>query len=547
MAAVFVGFNIAWVWINRHGGAVNIDEAGYIGLSVNDYRVLTHEGLRALFSNVADQAVQPPLVTLLGATLYPVVGGPSILGSYTVELLAYLWTVILAFLIVRQLSGSRAALVAALLVGSTPIALDYVHEYSFAVPAAAALTTAAWAGLRSQHMTSLRWSGVWGAALGAMVLSRSMTIAFVPAFLLLAILHVCVSGRWRRSLAGVGVGGAAGFVIAGPWYLAQGGSVWGYLTSFGFGAQSTLYGTARSPLSLTSWLGFVSENVNAYLWLPLTLFVLAGGLLLVWSGIAAVVRAWPGHVRGGLSSPWLYLSVIVAAGLVALESSRNTGSAFLAPLTPIMVALGVAALFRWIGSRGGQAALVAAAVVIGASIWTAKMAFNGPSGVVVSVSLPAIGPTTVLDGRSEFDLYATGEVDPGDPAGRRWVAANKALVSRIELLTPPTGGVPRVVFATNDRMLNVNTFRLDQALAGGREFDVTLLSAASGNDARNYVAQLQTSPPRDTFLILRFAARGEFPPVVNQTFALQAAQSLGFHQAARVPLPDGTALDVWER
>lgn len=127
------------------------------------------------------------------------------------------------------------------------------------------------------------------------------------------------------------------------------------------------------------------------------------------------------------------------------------------------------------------------------------------------------------------------------------MATNEALVSRVERLTPPAAGAPRVVFATNDRMLNVNTFRLDQALAGGREFDVALLSASSGNDPRNYVAQLQTSPRHDTFLILRFATRGEFAPVVDQASALEAARSLGFHQAARVPLPDGTALDVWER
>ena len=157
MGAIFVGVNAAWLWVNRHGGAVNIDEAGYIALSVNDYRVLTHEGLRALIGNVAAQQVQPPLVTLLGALLYPLTGGPSILGSYTVEFLAYFWTVIVVFLIVRMLAGPRAGLVAGFLAGSTPIALDYVHEYSFALPATALLATAAWAALRSQQLTSWRW------------------------------------------------------------------------------------------------------------------------------------------------------------------------------------------------------------------------------------------------------------------------------------------------------------------------------------------------------------------------------------------------------
>lgn len=548
MAALFVGLNAAWVWINRHGGAVNIDEAGYIALSVNDYHVLTDEGVRALIRNVAGQPVQPPLATLLGALLYPFTGGPSILGSYVVEFLAYLWTVIVVFLIVRGLSGSRAGLVAAFLAGSTPIALDYVHEYSFALPATAMLATAAWAALRSEQLTSLRWAGVWGGARGAMVLSRSMTIAFLPGFVVVAVIQVCVSGRWRRALAGAGLGGIAGFVIAGPWYLVQGRSVWAYLASFGFGAQSALYGTARSPLSLASWLGFVQDNVNAYLWLPLALIILAGAVVLAFQGIAALRRAWPGHLRRAWSSPWLYLSVIVIEGAVALESSRNTGSAFLAPLPPLMVALGVGALFRWVGRRAWQATLIAAAVLfVGTSIWTAKMALNGSNGVVVRVSLPGIHQTTLIDGRSEFDLYEAGYLDPTEPAGKGWVQANRALVSRIRLLTQHTGRAPLVVFGTNDRMLNVNTFRLDQALDGGREVETALLTTSPGDDYWGYLAQLRRSPGREVFLIQRSASRGEFPPVVEWRRALRAAQSLRFRQVAALLLPDGTSLQAWQR
>lgn len=548
MAAVFVGVNAGWLWINRRGGAVNIDEAGYIALSVNDYHVLTHEGLRAFIRFLAGQPVQPPLVTVLGALLYPFVGGPSILGSYVVEYLAYFWSVIVVFMIVRGLSGARAGLVSAFLAGSTPIALDYVHQYSFAMPATAMLATAAWAALRSQQMTSLSWAAVWGGALGAMVLSRSMTIAFLSGFLVVAIIQVFVSRRWVRALTGVAVGGVAGFVIAGPWYLVQGGSVWAYLTSFGFGAQSARYGAARSTLSLASWIGFVHDNVNPYLWLPLALILFAGGVVLASHGVASVCRAWPDNLRTAWSSPWLHLSLIVIGGAVALESSRNTGSAFLLPLTPLVVALGVGALFRWVGRSAWQAALISAvAVIVGASIWTAKTALNGPHGALLSVSLPGIDRTTVIDGRSEFDTYEAGQIDSADPAGTHWVAVNRALVSRIRTLTQHADPAPVVVFATNDRMLNINTFRLDEALDGGPEFDTVLLSTSLHNDARDYVAQLRASRAGGVLVILRLASTGEFAPVINATAVLRAAQSLQLHQVAEMPLPDGTSVQVWRR
>ena len=384
--------------------------------------------------------------------------------------------------------------------------------------------------------------------MGAMVLSRSMTIAFLPGFLVAAIIQVLVSGRRFRALSGVGLGGAAGFVIAGPWYLAQGASVWAYLSSFGFGSQSALYGPARSPLSLASWRLFVRINVDAYLWLPLSLVIAAGGVVLVTAGIAAVRGAWPGHLRSVLSYPWLSLSVIVGGGLVALESSRNSGSGFLLPLTPLMLALAVGALFRWVGRRAWQAGVItAAAILVGASVWTAKTALNGPMGADVSVPLPGIGGTTLVDGRSAFDLYAAGQVDATDAEGKNWAQASRTLVGRIRQLTPPAGQAPLVVFATNDRMLNINTFRLEQALDGGRELDARLLSASTGNGPLNYVAPLRAAPGRDILLIVRVASAGEFAPVVNPTSVLQAAESLKFHQVESMLLPDGTSLAVWQR
>lgn len=164
---------------------------------------------------------------------------------------------------------------------------------------------------------------------------------------------------------------------------------------------------------------------------------------------------------------------------------------------------------------------------------------------MVSVSLPGIGQTTLIDGRSEFDIYAIGELEPGDPIGKQWVAANQALLTRVRLMSHHTRETPPVVFATNGRLLNVNTFRLDQAFDARRQFDAAVLPATAANDPASYAPQLRAWRGREPFLVLRLGSKSEFAPVVHQRSVLRAAQSLGFREVASTPLPDGSTLELW--
>lgn len=67
--------------------------------------------------------------------------------------------------------------------GTSSGAFVFAREYVFALPAAALLSCAVYALLRSDALRARYWAIACGVTLGLMVLARAMTIAFVPGVL----------------------------------------------------------------------------------------------------------------------------------------------------------------------------------------------------------------------------------------------------------------------------------------------------------------------------------------------------------------------------
>lgn len=542
--------NALWIWVHRHGGDVNIDEAGYLGISFTDYHAWQVAGLPTVIGMAIHEQVQPPLVPMLSAATYALIGRASIMAAFGVELLAYAAIMVLTYAITRDLAGKAAGFAAAIAVASTPVMLDYAHVYSFAMPAAAFSTAAVWAALRSHQMCSLRWAVVWGVALGAMLVSRTMTIAFVPAFILLALVHVAVSTRRRRSLGGLACGAVTAAGVAGPWWILAGGSAWGYLTSFGYGAQSAAYGSSRSLLSWTSWVSFLDQNLNAYIWLPLGLIMLAGAFGLAVKLATSLTGSHRIPIRRLLGSGWLYLVAVVGEGLLALESSRNSGTGFLAPLVPAMCALAVAALISATASRR-RVSILAVTVVIAVSVpsLVAKLAFDNPTGQPITVTAPILGEVMVADARSSFDVYVvqSGQLDPQDPSAAQWRAATVTLTDVVDTYSSGEPGPTGVIFAFNGYLINVNTLQLQELEDHGVSPPLDLLAPPSG-PASTYTLQISRFLETGHGMLFTSPDRpGMFPPPVDQTAVTTAATKLGFVRDGSVSLPDHSVVDVWVR
>lgn len=541
--------DVAWLAVYRHGGAMDIDEAGYLSMSLSDYEALQHGGLAGFVSTVDAQPTQAPLVPALSALVYLVRGRPTFLGAFAVQLLAYLIVIVTIYSIGSLLADRWVGLVAALAVASLPLMIHFIHEYSFAVPAAAAVTVAIWAALRSDWMRGKRYAIVWGIALGAMLIARTMTIAFVPAFAFLAAMHVIGSPQGKRSIIGVACGLGAAALVAGPWYSAQGYSVWQYLTSYGYGAVSNQYGGARSLLSPVSWLTTSQGDLNEYFWLALTLVLIAGAVALIAKLVGLLLRHRLPTARTMIASPWFYLAVVVTEGLLAMQSSRNAGSAFPAPIAPAMLVLAVAGLAT-VGAKRqwyACAALGVVAVLCLPSLVTAT-AFNTAAGQPVVVDLPFVMPFNLVDARDHNILLAsaTGELDPADLRGTKWRRANDALLAAIDSI----GGVPPsmpVVFSFAHSMVNTNTLQWEERMTHGVTPAIYLLNVAS-NGAASYAAQLNTILASGHGIVLVCSDPvGMFPPVPDQPAIRGVLATSGFTLTRTVPLPDGADIEVWSR
>jgi 4-amino-4-deoxy-L-arabinose transferase-like glycosyltransferase len=540
--------DVVWLSADRHGGAMDIDEAGYLSMSVNDYHALRQGGLEGLVRTADAQPTQAPLVPGLTAFVYLVRGRPTFLGAFAVQLLAYVIVILATYSIGSLIANRWVGLVSALATASLPIMVHYIHEYSFAVPAAAAVSVAIWAALRADWMRLRRFTVVWGVALGAMLIARTMTIAFLPAFGLMAVLQVAASPQRKRSLTGVACGLAAAVVVAGPWYLAQGRSVWQYLTSFGYGAASSQYGT-RSLLSPASWLVPARGNLNEYVWLPLAVVLAAGGVALMTALVRMLLRRRLPSARTVIGSPWFYLGVVVAEGLLALQSSRNGGSAFPAPILPAMVVLAVAGLART-GVRRRSYVCVALGAVVALCLPSliATTALNTAAGQPASVDLPGLGPTTVVDARDQYINYASaeGELNLGDLRGVKWRRANDDLMSAVDSVV---GAPPRmpVVFAFVHSLVNTNTLQWEELMFQGASPAIYLLSASASGSA-GYSAQLyQMLGSGHGVVLLSSDPVGMFPPVLDQMAVRGSLVKLGFALKRTTPLPDGSDVKVWAR
>jgi hypothetical protein len=542
--------NALWWWVNRHGGAHDIDEAGYLTMSINDYQAWHSGGLSGLVHTIDNQP-NAPLVPFASFLIYLIAGRPSIFGAFFVQFAALSAVMLLSYALASRLAGRLAGLLAAIAAGSTPILLDYAHEYSFALPAAACFTTAVWAATRSHQMTSLRWATLWGAALATTLLSRTMTVAFIPGFALLSLVHVAVSGNKRRSVVGVLCGTAAGVVVAGPWYVAQGANIWQYLTSYGYGAQSLSAGSNSGTLSGGAWVTFFQENINRYIGLPLTLVLVFGALALA----AKWVAAFRGDQRFAwvrlLSSSWFYLAVLVAEGLLALESSRNTGTGFLAPLVPSMFVLAVSAVFTIAAPRLAGIAVTAIGILcLSLPSYIAKMALSGPAHQPVTLLMPGLGQVVVIDGRDFYDTYVAdgGEGDVSDPSGRKWAVANNRLANVVDSFVARHRGSGSVAFAFDQGLLNTNTFLLAEMSLHGTSPAVGQLSPSTPESSESYSAEITSFFGSGPGLLLVLSSPvALIPPVLNQTLVEQAARQLGFLPSTTIPLPDHSTLGMLTR
>ncbi|HKF83671.1 MAG TPA: glycosyltransferase family 39 protein [Solirubrobacterales bacterium] len=547
-------FALHLLWLARFsfGYVTEWDESGYLSIALNNSHALSADGPFSLVSTVLEQGVQAPFVPL-SAVPFNAVFGSGVDASLVVELVFFAVLVVATYAVARRLTTPWWALLATLVVATAPVLSDYARIFHFSVPAAAFLVAALWALMKSEGLTRWPWALACGLLLGLMVLSRSMTIGYLPGFAAAAALPILLGDERRRRLLNFALLCGSGAVLAALWYLPNAESVGSYLLNFGYGAESEAYGAEHSPLSIAYWTREAGAVVDE-LYFPLgaALVICAAAAL-----VSALVRRRHGQPSREQLKAWLLgdaalAAVIVLEGYVALTSSKNQGTAFALPWLPVLIVLVCAAVVRiqWRSVR-------TAAVVVLAAV--ALLNLTMKSGIVPGVGdrrtadLPLLGETVVTDGRGivENEVTAAGypagsPTEPMPQLQKEWLPFAGDVARWVTDFSEAKGEEPNLSWGFDDLLLNNTRVALGSQLALERELPTEFLKPfPDGDSAASYRAQLEEF--ESNLLVVGERGPGTTGIHLTRRRVEAAARDLGFHPVRRFTAPDGRELTAWWR
>jgi 4-amino-4-deoxy-L-arabinose transferase-like glycosyltransferase len=550
-ALALVALDAWWIAEHRHGYPLDIDEAGYMWIATNNHLSLELGGLHAWWDTIQMQAPQAPLLTTL-TSLVLVFSEGTMQGFATLAGFLVLLA-IASYGIAERLAGPRLGALAAIVVAASPGAFAFSREFIFALPAAAFLACAVYAILRSEGLRSSRWAIACGAAIGLMLLSRTMGIAYVPGVAAAGVVALAARPReeWLPGLLNLALLAVSAFAVAATWYWRNIDSVYDYLTGFGYGSEAANFGEEHATLSWGWWHAVATLMTSVDLLLPLAVLILAG---LVALAVAAVRRVLGSGDRREtlvrlLRSDTLGVAIVFAVGYLALSTSTNAGSGFTFPLAILLPPIAVVALREY--PRAVIPAVTAIALVTALNV-LATSSFSETLAKKRNVHVPLFGTVPWTNGVPRavetIRVEAPGPETRFVEKDRGWPRADIALSRYVfdELSTPTE--IPLVAFGMRNRVFNTNTVQLG-ALSGLKVgLPVEQLIADEGNGPDAYEAKL-TDPENGVpgVVLTTSSNEGDFTPLVDQESVETAARRLHFRIVRTMQLPNGVQLRIWFR
>jgi hypothetical protein len=407
--------------------------------------------------------------------------------------------------------------------------------------------------VRTDGLRRAGWAAAFGAFVGLTLLSRTMTVAYLPGFALAAGVFLFAEAPGLRVKArNLAIAAAATLFVAGPWYLRNARSIYDLLVGTGYGESATPYG---KDYSIVSW-GYWSKELRldlALLWLPL-------GCVLLAAFVAALAYFVAGRMRGrgfalrrprtSRSLALLALVLVVIEGYVALSSSRNEGTGFALPWLPALVVLGVIAI-AGLPARPPRVGLVVllAAVSLGAVV--SKSGLFEPLAKVRTAPVPGLGDVPVTDGRGIIQLevagagYDIGKVTHPLPViHKRWLPVAREVIGWSLRRAEERGEPLNITLGFDDRIFGNSRLILAAQLWYHRYQPVDYLkSFPEGDRVDAYRRQLQ-APRREDALITGEPAPGA---TITRSKVEGAARSLGFAPVRSFTLPDRRKIWIWWR
>ncbi|MBA3736236.1 MAG: glycosyltransferase family 39 protein [Actinobacteria bacterium] len=545
-----VVLHVVWLVRFRRGYVTEWDESGYLQFALSNFDDLHDHGLSAFARTVGSRGTFGPLLPFVTSLAYPIVGR-GIFGSLLVLPLFFAGLVGASFGLARRLVSDSWAVVAALAVAAIPAVTDYTRLFHFALPATACMTAALWALVRSEGFRRPGWAAAFGLFVALTLLSRTMTVAYIPGFALAAGTAFLVGApelrvRLRNLAIAVGTTG----LIAGPWYIRNARSVYDLLLHSGYGEGATPFGRRYHVASWGYWTKELRLDLS-YMWLPLAAALVVCFVV----ALAYLVARRPQLIRTGRprsprAAAVLALVLVVLEGYLVLTSSRNEGTGFALPWVPALVILGVTAAAS-IPARTVRVALAGVLVVVSLGAVLSKSGWVEPLAKARTVAVPGLGRVSLTDGRGIIqtevagDGYDIGRVTEPLPAMHRsWLPLAREVVGWSLRHAEQRGQTLHLTLGLDDRIFANSRLILAAQLWFHRFLPVDYLRPyPDGDKIAAYRRQLLSPQPVNALVT------GEPPTVASITRKKveAAARSLGFIRLKSFTMPDGRTIWIWWR
>ena len=519
VASVVALGHAVWIWTHRHLGAFDPDEAGYAAHALRVHRTIDLQHPFAAIREAVNAGNGPFVPSLAVPLLLPGPRDPRTVMMIQ-PILLVLGSVSVAG-IARRLSGSGAALACGLTFLVLPTVGLATQSFWLGLGAASMMGVSVWALLASERGAN-RWVWVYGAAMAAMTLSRTMALAFVPGLVVAGVIMTWGDRRGQRRIVGSWLLAAA---IAGPWFLVMRETVFGYLVSYGYGPRAGLFGQGGPLQRLEFRYERISGDVGRGLTTSAVLVALVGAAVIGW-------RWWRSRTPPDGGRPTAAVLATFVLGLAALVSTTNNGVWFELPLIVLLVPLvgSLAARAMPVFRAALSLQIAAQAVVVLAVLWW--------------IVPPRWGITAHYEnGFAQYDeRFASDRRDELSAAARDWRRVNAAVAEEMRRLDGQDGLGAVFVVTGNMQLLNTNTIALASELSGwGPRQEVPDTTAETARLAEHLTPTATGADGRIVERVLVVALHDQhlFTPDAEVIAFYRRARAEGWRVATTIAMPDG--------
>ena len=549
----FLIANIYWVKENRFDQILDIDESGYISYSLTLQNSFKAQGLSGFLNALAQPVTFAPLVPAiasLGISLSNSTGNMVLLTNTFICALLFITIYQIGLII----SGKAAAISSVLLAASIDSIGLHTRTFSFSISAALFFALAVLSFIKCTSFTNRKWSAYLGASLAFMILSRTMTLAFLPSFFIV----ICLSIHFRNKSTPVRIHFAnlilafASFIlIAAPWYLLNFRTVFGYLFSFGFGKRASEYGSDLGFLTLENFFDRASRLADSYGLVPMLVLVLI--FLLI------VLQIKKHHFKDTKfkTSLIFQISILIAITFFTLFTSRNRGFGFEVPFISIISTILLSSFFNFYKSFYWRVLVCAGITTLYFGMFYFNFNTTNCQNLNTKIHFPFLGPKALLECHTPLHRYVAGFcVECMEKTNKKEPIFSKTMAIKWKTLNAEIAdfvfkhNVKRKTtsFASRHSLMNVNSVQLELIKRHSEAFPFiqiepnVILNSIDGY--RDWI--LNTEKNNSCYIVLLNNNWGEFSPYPNIKFINNALIALNYKDIKQIETPTvGQSVNIW--